>query len=219
MTEKRFENRLNKDIKKFHALNPVWDNKLETAWNVFEMIDLLNKYNKEYLDCYNDVLRLEKENEKLKNKLKFFNELNKPYGDIIKENEQLKQQNKMLRTNVGKLTDDVKYLRNLPSTHQKENKQLKEQLEICKDARQAYKQDWKACVSYCDTYKDEIHTLKDNIQGLIEENKLYKERISLLSSLLDLADAIIDTSDNEKAKQVWDNKNEQTEKEWEKLIE
>ena len=219
MTEnKRFENRLNRDIKKFHALNPVWDNELKDAWNVFEMIDLLNKYDKEYLDCHNDVLRLEKENEKLKNKLKFFMELNKPYGDIIKENEQLKQQNKMLRTNVGKLTDDVNYLRNLPSTHQKENKQLKVQLEICKDARQAYKQDWKACVSYCDTYKDEIHTLKDNIQGLIEENKLYKERISLLSSLLDLADAIIDTSDNEKAKQVWDNKNEQIEKEWEKIL-
>ena len=41
--------------------------------------------------------RLEKENEKLKNKLKFFNELNKPYGDIIKENEQLKKENTMLK--------------------------------------------------------------------------------------------------------------------------
>jgi len=119
MTEnKRFENRLNRDIKKFHALNPVWDNKLETAWNVFEMIeimndlndtvervivfknligkkyslsephrayllnnnkplfhwindddkiiDLLNNYDKEYKSCLNDVLRLEKENEQLK---------------------------------------------------------------------------------------------------------------------------------------------------------
>lgn len=55
------------------------------------------------------------------------------------------------------------------------------------------------------------------LNELAEENKLHKERISLLSSLLDLADAIIDTSDNEKAKQVWDNKNEQTEKEWEKI--
>ena len=59
-----------------------------------EVTDRLNKYNKEYLDCHNDVLRLEKENEELKNKLKFFMELNKPYGDIIKENEQLKQSNK-----------------------------------------------------------------------------------------------------------------------------
>ena len=64
-----------------------------------------------------------------------------------------------------------------------ENKQLKEQLEICKDARQAYKQDWKACVSYCDTYKDEIHTLKDNIQGLIEENKMLKNNVEKLSGL------------------------------------
>ena len=56
------------------------------------------------------------------------------------------------------------------------------------------------------------------LNELAEENKLHKERISLLSSLLDLADAIIDTSDNEKAKQVWSNKNEQTEKEWEKIL-
>lgn len=61
-----------------------------------------------------------------------------------------------------------------------ENEKLKEQLEICKDARQAYKQDWKACVSYCDTYKDEIHTLKDNIQGLIEENKMLKNNVEKL---------------------------------------
>ena len=69
MTEKRFENRLNKDIKKFHALNPVWDNKLKDAWNVFEMIDLLNNYDKEYKSCLNDVIRLEKENEQLKQQL------------------------------------------------------------------------------------------------------------------------------------------------------
>ena len=58
---------------------------------------------------------------------------------------------------------------------EKENEQLKQQLKICKDARQSYKQDWKSCVSYCDTYKDEIHTLKDNVQGLIEENKQLKQ--------------------------------------------
>lgn len=69
-----------------------------------EVTDRLNKYNKEYLDCHNDVLRLEK------------------------ENEQLKSENNLLRTNVGKLTDDVKYLQNLPSTHQKENNQLKSRI-------------------------------------------------------------------------------------------
>ena len=43
MTEKRFENRLNKDNIKFNTQNPVWDNKKEDALNVFEMIDLLNE--------------------------------------------------------------------------------------------------------------------------------------------------------------------------------
>ena len=34
-----------------------------------EVTDRLNKYNKEYLDCHNDVLRLEKENEQLKQQI------------------------------------------------------------------------------------------------------------------------------------------------------
>ena len=38
----------------------------------------------------------------------------------LEQDEQLKQQNKMLRTNVGKLTDDA-------TTHQKENEQLKKE--------------------------------------------------------------------------------------------
>ena len=63
-----------------------------------------------------------------------------------------------------------------------------------------------------------IDNLLNELNELNDENKLHKERISLLSSLLDLADAIIDTSDNEKAKQVWDNKNEQIEKEWEEIL-
>ena len=63
---KRFENRLDKSNIKFNTLNPVWDNEKETGLNVFEMIDLLNKYDAEYNMCHNDVLRLEKENELLK---------------------------------------------------------------------------------------------------------------------------------------------------------
>ena len=43
MTEKWFENRLNKDNIKFNTQNPVWDTKKEDALNVFEMIDLLNE--------------------------------------------------------------------------------------------------------------------------------------------------------------------------------
>jgi len=70
-------------------------------------------------------------------------------------------------------------------------------------------------VAYSEYNADVIATA---LNELVEENKLHKERISLLSSLLDLADAIIDTSDNEKAKQVWDNKNEQTEKEWDRIL-
>ena len=49
---------------------------------------------------YEENQKLKQENEQLKNKLKFFMELNKPYGDIIKENEQLKQQIKDLRIGV-----------------------------------------------------------------------------------------------------------------------
>lgn len=56
-----------------------------------------------------------------------------------------------------------------------ENEQLKKELYACKDARKAYKQDGKACVSYCDEYKDEINILKDNIEGLKEENKQLKK--------------------------------------------
>lgn len=40
----RFENRLNKDKLKFKHQNPVWDNGIGDALNVFEMINLLNKY-------------------------------------------------------------------------------------------------------------------------------------------------------------------------------
>ena len=63
-----------------------------------------------------------------------------------------------------------------------------------------------------------IEEVIDLLNELAEENKLHKERIALLSLLLDLADAIIDTSDNEKAKEIWENKNEQTEKKWERIL-
>lgn len=59
--------------------------------------------------------------------------------------------------------------------YREQNAYLSEQLTECLDARKAYKDDWKACVSYCDTYKDEIHTYKDNIEGLKEENEQLKK--------------------------------------------
>lgn len=67
MAEKRFENRLNKDIKKFHALNSVWDNELKDALNVFEMIDEMNELQEE-------KEQLTKENNELKQLLKLIAE-------------------------------------------------------------------------------------------------------------------------------------------------
>lgn len=53
-----------------------------------EICELLNKFNDE--------------NKQLKNRLKFFNELNKPYGVIIKENEQLKSKVEYLERKIDK---------------------------------------------------------------------------------------------------------------------
>lgn len=41
--EPRYENRLDKNNIKFQTLNPVWDNKEQDAFNVFEMIDIMNE--------------------------------------------------------------------------------------------------------------------------------------------------------------------------------
>lgn len=60
------------------------------------------------------ILDLLNENERLKNKLKFFNELNEPYGTIIEENERLKKENKDLeafRYNVFKSMDKARIWR------------------------------------------------------------------------------------------------------------
>ena len=85
--------------------------------------------------------------------------------EVEKENWQLKKENEWLKS--IHVANDVL----------KENDELKKQLKNCKDARQSYKQDWKACVNYCDTYKNEIHDLEDNLDGLKEENvQLKKEK-------------------------------------------
>ena len=60
MTAKRFENRLNKDDIKFNTLNPVWDNEKEDAFNVFEMIDLLNNLHEENQELKQQEKRLYK---------------------------------------------------------------------------------------------------------------------------------------------------------------
>jgi len=83
---------------------------------------------------------------------------------LHEENQALKKQNKMLRTNVGKLTDDVKYLRNLPSIHQKENEQLKQQ-----------NADWETSFDKCKHYKEaygtEIVKIKQTIKDMIKTER------------------------------------------------
>lgn len=65
-----------------------------------------------------------------------------------------------------------------------ENKELKYKLRNCEDARKSYKQDWKACSSYCDEYKNEIISLKDEVEGLIGENKEFKKENEQLQTEL-----------------------------------
>ena len=69
--------------------------------------------------------------------------------------------------------------------------------------------------TYYVDYFDEIIELCNN---LADENKQLKQQIQLLSSLLDNADAIIDLSDDEKAKKFWEKRNKEIEKEWQKII-
>lgn len=56
------------------------------------------------------------------------------------------------------------------------------------------------------------------LNNLTNDNKQLKARIQLLSTLLDIADTIIDLSDDEKAKAFWEKKNRKTEQEWEKIL-
>lgn len=55
-------------------------------------------------------------------------------------------------------------------------------------------------------------------QKIYEDNEQLKARIQLLSTLLDIADTIIDLSDDEKAKAFWEKRNRETEQEWEKIL-
>lgn len=89
----RFENRLNKDIKKFHALNPIWDNEKQDALNVFEMINLLNE--------------LHKENEILKQQLKIYK---KDGLETLKDLERAYKNNKKALNNIERLEKENKRL-------------------------------------------------------------------------------------------------------------
>lgn len=58
---------------------------------------------KNCLSTCNVLNELYDENTQLKNKLKFFNELNKPYGSIVEENIRLKALIKELSNNCGEI--------------------------------------------------------------------------------------------------------------------
>lgn len=80
MNGKRFENRLNTDNRKYHVLNPVWDNEKETALNVFEMIDKLNEYSEKIYELELHIDELEDDNQKY----------SLGYGKPVLENPQFK---------------------------------------------------------------------------------------------------------------------------------
>ena len=91
----------------------IYDKEGEYLFQGFMELDgvlIVEKLNEQY----KTIKQLKKENERLKNKLKFFNELNEPYGTIIEENERLKKENKDLeafRYNVFKSMDKARIWR------------------------------------------------------------------------------------------------------------
>lgn len=80
-------------------------------------------------------------------------------------------------------------------------------------------------VFYGDEYDQKsMKEFIEKVNRIVKENgslkqhiQCHKERISMLSELLDLADAIIDLSDDEKAKETWENKNAKFEIKWKKV--
>lgn len=79
-------------------------------------------------------------------------------------------------------------------------------------------------------YNDYIYDVTDNrmmwnlecicelLNSLNDENEQLKQRIQLLSSLLDLADIIIDLSDDDKSKTFWEKRNNEVEQKWEEIV-
>ena len=65
---------------------------------------------------------------------------------------------------------------------------------------------------------EEIVDLLNENDCLKQQVEWHKERIRILSELLDLADMIIDLSDDEKAKESWGNKNRSLELKWKEVL-
>ena len=107
MTKKQFENRLNTNLKKWHILNPVWDNEKGDALNVFKMINLLNELS-------NKNKKLEKENLDLSEELDYY-----------------KAKCASLETGLFQAQRDVEWLREntvweqMPTSNQKKTKTFK----------------------------------------------------------------------------------------------
>ena len=122
MTEKRFENRLNKNNIKFNTLNPVWDNTQETAINVFEMIDLLNVLNDEnrqmgiFLEALTEELSL----------------ANRDNTALEEENKQLLKEKNSWRDSWLEEMDDQEEQSKTILKLMEENEKLKADLKDCK---------------------------------------------------------------------------------------
>ena len=67
-------------------------------------------------------------------------------------------------------------------------------------------------------YHNEVLRLTKENKQLKQQVNCHKSRIELLSPLLDLADTIIDLSDDEKAKAFWEKRNNEVEQEWNKIL-
>ena len=96
---------------------------------------------------------------------------------LSEENEQLKCEVYSYKCSTETNKEIIEDLHKEYKVLEKENKELQYKLRKCEDARQSYKQDWKACSSYCDEYKSKIISLKDEVEGLIEENKELKKQV------------------------------------------
>ena len=87
-----------------------------------EVTDRLNKYNKEYLDCHTDVLRLEKENEQLKEELDYFRAKSGSCEEGLFQNDReiakLEKENKGLKQLIDLFAQDICDLTEILSKNQ-----------------------------------------------------------------------------------------------------
>ena len=113
MTKKRFKYHRNND-----GTSMIYDKEKQEYYFCVDFDNICNELNILYEEnqalksdrvryeeeCRLDIFKeLSEENQQLKNKLKFLNELNKPYGAIIEENTRLKAFIKRLTNDCGEI--------------------------------------------------------------------------------------------------------------------